>query len=162
MRFSGGAWFWMQRLIMDHSVFRFFCLIHCGRHKMASMLKATVSVSCMKIVILLFKFRWNVCPNVESIFSQHWFHNGLTPNRRQTIIWTNSGLIYWHKHASLGLDDLTFKDGSLNWYYHASMAVKLQKVAPRWLVIYCYSASIPIDVQFSFHMFDPQHANTST
>ena len=26
---------------------------------------------------------------------QHWLHNGLAPNRRQAIIWTNDGLFYW-------------------------------------------------------------------
>ena len=29
------------------------------------------------------------------------------PNRRQAIIWTKYGLIYWSKYASLGLNELT-------------------------------------------------------
>ena len=28
------------------------------------------------------------------------------PNSRQAIIWTNDGLVYWHKYASLGLSEL--------------------------------------------------------
>ena len=33
--------------------------------------------------------------------------NGLAPTRRQSIIWTNDGLVYWRIYASLGLNDLT-------------------------------------------------------
>ena len=33
--------------------------------------------------------------------------NGLAPNRRQAIIWTNDGLIYWHIYASLSLNELS-------------------------------------------------------
>ena len=29
------------------------------------------------------------------------FDNGLAPNRRQTIIWTNAGLIHWRIYAAL-------------------------------------------------------------
>ena len=32
--------------------------------------------------------------------------NGLAPNRRQAIIWTNDGLIWWRIYASLGLNEL--------------------------------------------------------
>ena len=33
--------------------------------------------------------------------------NGLAPNRRQAIIWTNDGLVYWRIYASVGLDELS-------------------------------------------------------
>ena len=33
--------------------------------------------------------------------------NGLEPNRRQTIIWTNDGQDWWRIYASLGLNELT-------------------------------------------------------
>ena len=33
--------------------------------------------------------------------------NGLAPTRRQAVIWTNDGLVYWRIYASLGLNDLT-------------------------------------------------------
>ena len=36
--------------------------------------------------------------------------NGLAPNRRQTIIWNNDGLVYWRIYASLGLDELNLQD----------------------------------------------------
>ena len=32
--------------------------------------------------------------------------NGLVPVRQQAIIWTNDGLVYWHKYVSLGLNEL--------------------------------------------------------
>ena len=32
--------------------------------------------------------------------------NGLAPNRRQAIIWTNDDLVHWRIHASLGLNEL--------------------------------------------------------
>ena len=33
--------------------------------------------------------------------------NGLVPNRRQVIIWTNAGLIHWYIYVALGEDELT-------------------------------------------------------
>ena len=35
------------------------------------------------------------------------FDNGLTPNRRQAIIWTNADPIHWRIYVSLGGDELT-------------------------------------------------------
>ena len=32
--------------------------------------------------------------------------NGLVPNRRQAIIWSNVGMFYWPIYASLGLNEL--------------------------------------------------------
>ena len=32
--------------------------------------------------------------------------NGLAPNRRQAIIWTNADQIYWRVYAALGGEDL--------------------------------------------------------
>ena len=34
--------------------------------------------------------------------------NGLTPNRQQTIVWTNYSIVYWHIYASLNIDELTY------------------------------------------------------
>ena len=33
-------------------------------------------------------------------------NNGLAPARRQGIIWTNDGLVYWRIYASLGHSEL--------------------------------------------------------
>ena len=35
--------------------------------------------------------------------------NGLAPTRRQIIIWTNDGIVYWNIYASLGPNVLTFQ-----------------------------------------------------
>ena len=32
--------------------------------------------------------------------------NDVAPIWRQTIVWTNDGIVYWRIYASLGLDDL--------------------------------------------------------
>ena len=32
--------------------------------------------------------------------------NGLSPTKRQVIIWTNGGIIYWRIYASLDLNEL--------------------------------------------------------
>ena len=45
--------------------------------------------------------------------------NGLVPNRRQAIIWSNDSLLYWHKDASISFDELPVNLGI------ASMAVGL-------------------------------------
>ena len=33
--------------------------------------------------------------------------DGLSPNRWQHITWTNDGMVYWRRYASLALDELT-------------------------------------------------------
>ena len=38
--------------------------------------------------------------------------NGLAPNRRQAIIWTNDGIVYWRIYASPGHNELT-EDGEI-------------------------------------------------
>ena len=35
--------------------------------------------------------------------------NGLAPNRRQAITWTNDGPVHWRIHAALGGDELTVR-----------------------------------------------------
>ena len=35
--------------------------------------------------------------------------NGLAPNRRQAIIWTNADPIHWRIYAALGRDGLTLE-----------------------------------------------------
>ena len=48
--------------------------------------------------------------------SQQWSNigsdNGLAPNRRQAIIWTNDGLIYWNIYVSLNELKKVYKDSS--------------------------------------------------
>ena len=42
--------------------------------------------------------------------------NGLAPNRRQTIIWTNADPIHWRIHAALGGDELRFRVKCMLWF----------------------------------------------
>ena len=34
---------------------------------------------------------------------------GVVPNKSQAIIWTNDGLIYWERYASVGFNILTLQ-----------------------------------------------------
>ena len=45
--------------------------------------------------------------------SQHGSDNGLSPNRRQAIIWTNDGIIYLRIYASLAISELICNNN--NW-----------------------------------------------
>ena len=44
-------------------------------------------------------YRWQFCSIVSD--------NGLAPNRRQAIIWSNADPIHWHIYAALGGDEFT-------------------------------------------------------
>ena len=36
------------------------------------------------------------------------FDNGMAPNKRQAIVWTNAGSIHWCIYAALGRDELRY------------------------------------------------------
>ena len=57
-----------------------------------------------------------------SIWWRH--HDGLAPNRRQTIIWTNADPVHWHIYAALGEDELT-----VGW--RISLVINISKYLPR-------------------------------
>ena len=46
------------------------------------------------------KYHWILPPWVQLTRIQHWFKQWLDAKRRQSIIWTNYGLVYWHIYAS--------------------------------------------------------------
>ena len=61
--------------------------------------------------LLNFKSNFNEIHVVYSLGSNWQYDsigsdNGLAPNRRQAIIWTNVGMLYWRIYASLGLNEL--------------------------------------------------------
>ena len=62
----------------------------------------------MKSFLFWLKFHRSLFLRVQLTITQHWFgwDNGLAPNRRQAIIWTNAGLIHWRIYAALGGDEL--------------------------------------------------------
>ena len=48
--------------------------------------------------------------------------NGLKPNRRQAITWTNADPVHWHIYAALGGDN-TFFIVSVNWYFPGAAVI---------------------------------------
>ena len=47
--------------------------------------------------------------------------NGLAPNRRQAITWTNADSVHWCIYAALGVDELMFSDGGSKMYCDSEM-----------------------------------------
>ena len=54
---------------------------------------------------------WNFIEICSEGFNQQYpsigSDDGLAPSRRQAIIWTNDGIVYWRIYTSLGLNELT-------------------------------------------------------
>ena len=82
---------------------------------------------CWKIKLLLHNWQ----------YTSIGLENGSAPNRRQDIIWTNDGLIYWHIYASLDLNELVnfFNIRQLSTSFYPSVKVVLVGRLPgtRWL-----------------------------
>ena len=64
----------------------------CRRHFQIHFLESKIVVFSFNIQLV----------SITSISSR----NGLAPNRRQAIIWTNNGQVYWRRYASLGYNEL--------------------------------------------------------
>ena len=81
-------------------------LTHWGRDKMAAISQATFSNAFCSVKMYGFwlRFLWSLFLSFELTISQHCSDNGMTPTRRQAIIWTNDGIVYWCIYVSLGLD----------------------------------------------------------
>ena len=90
---------WLMRLII--------VLTHWGQDKVAAIWRMTPSnaFSSMKMFELWIKFYQSLFLRVQLVIIGS--DNGLAPSRRQAIIWTNDGLIYWHKYASVSLNELS-------------------------------------------------------
>ena len=69
---------------------------------MATILQTIFSdaFSWMKNVIIFIKISLKFVPQLTKLSIG--LDNGLAPNRRQAIIWTNAGLIYWRIYAAWG------------------------------------------------------------
>ena len=72
--------------------------------------------------------------------------NGLVPNRRQSIICTNTDPIQWRMHAALGKDELALSLGNEPFHFEkANTKIQRQQVAYpqttlRWIFITDYNA----------------------
>ena len=75
----------------------------CPREKIATILTTTFSnlLWCMGIAMV---WHWNLCPRIK--LTKIGSDNGLAPNRRQTVVCTNDGLVYWIIYMSRGIDEL--------------------------------------------------------
>ena len=95
---------------VGHSV-----LTHLPLDKMAAISQTIFSgaFSWMKSFIFWLKFHWSLFIRANWQYLGIGLDNGLAPNRRQAIIWTNVYLIHWRKYATLGGDELI----KLEWYH---------------------------------------------
>ena len=66
----------------------------------------------MEIDVFSFEFQLNLLKMSKWQWSIIGSHNGLLPNSRQPIIWTNDGLDYWGIYASVGLNELNMRTKS--------------------------------------------------
>ena len=62
--------------------------------------------SWMKSFVVWLKFYWSLFLRVKLTITSIGSENGLAPNRRQAIIWTNTDLIHWRIYVALGGDEL--------------------------------------------------------
>ena len=86
-------------------------LTHCDRDNMAAMSQTTFSsaFSWMKMFEFRLNINWSLFLRVQLMifrYSSIDVDNGLTPSRRQAVIWTNDGSLYRRMYASLGLNEL--------------------------------------------------------
>ena len=63
--------------------------------------------SWMKIFEFRLKFHWIMFLTVNWQYGSIGSDDGLAPTRRQAIIWTNDGQVWWRIYASLGLNELS-------------------------------------------------------
>ena len=68
----------------------------------------------MKIFVFSFKFNWSLFainrkPALVDVYDLSSNYHGSLPNKRQAIIWTNGGLVYWRIYASLDFNELSQK-----------------------------------------------------
>ena len=87
--------------------------------KMAAILQIFFSdvLSWMKNVVFWLQFHWSLFLRVQLTITQHCLDNGLAPNRRQAIIWTNADSLRWRIYAALVGDELiTHILGSMSMY----------------------------------------------
>ena len=56
--------------------------------------------------VFWFKFHWSLLLRLQMTITPR-LDNGLAPNRRRAIIWTNANLIHWRIYAALGGAELS-------------------------------------------------------
>ena len=106
-----------------------FAVLPCwGRHKVAAIFRTTFSNAFSWIKMYEFRVRIHLSLflSVQLTTRQHWFSgNGLAPNRRQAISWTNANPVHWRIYAALGRGlhfDYIFLE--IKWSYFDSNSLK--------------------------------------
>ena len=56
----------------------------------------------MKMIKFWFDVHWNLFPGFKLQWASIRSGNGLAPNRRQAITWTNADPFHWRMYAALG------------------------------------------------------------
>ena len=101
-------WQWLVTYLAS-SHWQIQCLTHWGRDRMAAIFQMTCwsGFLWMKMHEFRLRFHWSLFLGVQLIIFQLGSDNGLSPTRRQAIIWTNDGLGYRHINVLHGLNELT-------------------------------------------------------
>ena len=102
--------------------------------KMATSLN---SFSCMKLFVCWIEFHWNLPRGVQLTIVRHYCRQCFGTEKRQNIIWTDDGLVYWRINASL-------------WMWHAF---------GWWVTIYLYHNDLQFkSIHLSQHFADSCHS----
>ena len=78
--------------------------------------------------------------------------NGLAPNRRQDIIWTNADLIHWRIYAALGGDELTMNPDEQH-EHHFENDIFLKENVIFWFTFHGSNLFLAVQLTLSEHWF---------
>ena len=97
---SFGLHWWSVNIGSDNGLVP---LIHLPLDKMAviSQMIFSDAFSWMKSLVFWLKFHWSLFLSVQLTTPGIGLDNGLAPNRRQAIIWSNADMIHWRIYAAL-------------------------------------------------------------
>ena len=79
--------------------------------KITAISQTTFQMHFLECFVFWFKFHWRLFLRVQLTITQHCLDNGLAPNRRQAIIWTNAHPINWRLYMALGGDEINNQYG---------------------------------------------------
>ena len=99
--------------------------------------------SWMKCFVCWFKFHWSLFLRVQLTITSNGLDNGLAPNRRQAIIWTNADPIHRRIYAALEGGELT---------------VPSQTPRGKLIIFIGRDALNPVDPYHSYRLSDPVYS----
>ena len=111
----------------------------------------------------LFQCYWNLTRIFYSLRSTQWTSTGLgnclAPNREQTVIWTNCGLVYWRIYSSIGLKGWK---GTNSWVYKHLLLLYLDEHVPnqrKSRILHSMDLHIRIYDNFYVHIYSAIKCN---